>query len=175
MLTLILARARNGAIGLDNALPWHLPEDLGHFKRSTMGATLLMGRRTWESIGRPLPGRTLVVLSRRPLEGGMPAGAGGGAAGPLPPGIIQERDLDTALARHGAGERELFVIGGADLYRQTLPRADRILLTEIDSEPRADTFFDVPFGDDWSLVSREDREAADGTRFAWLDLRRRRR
>ena len=77
MLTLILARARNGAIGLDNALPWHLPEDLGHFKRSTMGATLLMGRRTWESIGRPLPGRTLVVLSRRPLEGGMPAGAGG--------------------------------------------------------------------------------------------------
>lgn len=167
MLTLILARARNGAIGLGNGLPWHLPEDLGHFKRSTMGGTLLMGRRTWASIGRPLPGRTMVVLSRRPL-----APAGDGA--PLPPAVVHESNLDEALVRHGGTDRELFVIGGADLYRQTLNRADRVLLTEIDSEPAADTFFDVRFDDSWETVSREDRVAADGTHFSWLDLRRRR-
>ena len=170
MLTLILARARNGAIGLANGLPWHLPEDLAHFKRATMGATLLMGRRTWESIGRPLPGRTLVVLSRRSPP--APAADGAGSAGPSP-AVRHESDLDAAIASHGGEGRELFVIGGADLYRQALPKADRILLTEIDSEPAGDTFFEADFSEGWDTVSREERIAADGTRFAWLDLRRR--
>ena len=176
MLTLILARARNGAIGLGNGLPWRLPEDLAHFKRATMGATLLMGRRTWESIGRPLPGRTLVVLSRRP-----PAPAAAGSAEPSSSAsssssssaVRHESDLDAAIASHGAEGRELFVIGGADLYRQVLPKADRVLLTEIDSEPAADTFFEADFSEGWDTVSRDERIAADGTRFTWLDLRRR--
>ncbi len=168
MLTLILARARNGAIGLNNGLPWHLPEDLGHFKRATMGATLLMGRRTWESIGRPLPGRTMLVLSRRP------AGDASTEPAALPAGVTQARDLDAAIRQYGGMDQELFVIGGADLYHQTLPLADRILLTEIDSEPVADTWFDLSFEQGWDVLTREDRVAADGTRFAWLDLRRRR-
>lgn len=161
MLTLILARGRNGAIGLGNGLPWHLPEDLAHFKRTTMGAPLLMGRKTWDSIGRPLPGRRMVVLSRQPL-----------APAPASDQVIHETDLDQAIARHGEG-RELFVIGGADLYRQTLGRADRVILTEIDLAPEADTFFDVDFSAGWEAVSRQPGRSAEGLAFDWIDLRRR--
>lgn len=185
MLTLILARARNGAIGLANGLPWHLPEDLAHFKRATMGATLVMGRRTWESIGRPLPGRTMIVLSRRPaapaIEGGdlppttvggdLPATTVDGA--PASPAVRQASDLDAVIAAYANDGRELFVIGGADLYRQALPKADRVLLTEIDAEPEADTFFDTSFAEGWDTVSSVTRVAANGTRLTWLDLRRR--
>ncbi len=189
MLTLILARARNGAIGLANGLPWHLPEDLAHFKRATMGATLLMGRRTWESIGRPLPGRTMVVLSRRstvptdlplPTDAALPARPGSaptaaaGREAPPSPAVHQAASLDEAIATYAADGRELFVIGGADLYRQALSKADRILLTEIDTEPEADTFFDASFADGWDTISEQAHVAADGTRLTWLDLRRRR-
>lgn len=163
MLTLIVARARNGAIGLDNGLPWRIPEDLAFFKRTTMGATLLMGRRTWESLGRPLPGRRMVILSRGPAP----------AAGSADDPVSWAPSLEDALREHGVAGRELFVIGGADVYRQAMPLADRILITEIDAEPRADTFFPAPDPRDWIEVSREERIAADGTRFAWVDLRRR--
>ncbi|MET0508104.1 MAG: dihydrofolate reductase [Burkholderiaceae bacterium] len=171
MLTLIVARARNGAIGLGNDLPWHLPEDLAFFKRATMGATLVMGRRTWESIGRPLPGRKMVVVSRRPIAGVADGGSSTAAAGDDV--VTRASSLEDALQRHGADGRELFVIGGADVFRQVMPVADRILMTEIDSEPQADTFMDAPADDDWIAVSREERAAPDGTRFAWVDLRRR--
>jgi dihydrofolate reductase len=171
MLTLIVARARNGAIGLGNDLPWHLPEDLAFFKRTTMGATLVMGRRTWESIGRPLPGRKMVVVSRSPIagiddDGSSPAVSGNAA-------VTRAPSLEEALRRHRAAGRELFVIGGADVFRQVLSVADRILMTEIDVEAHGDTFMEAPADDDWIAVSREQRIAADGTRFAWVDLRRR--
>ena len=96
LITLIAARARNGVIGRNNALPWHLPEDLKHFRQQTMGHTVLLGRKTWESIGRPLPGRQMVVISRQPLD--------------LPEGVGQARSLDEAIARH-ADEAEVFVMG----------------------------------------------------------------
>lgn len=169
MLTLILARAANGAIGLANGLPWHLPEDLAHFKRATMGATLLMGRRTWESIGRVLPGRTMVVLSRQAA-----AATSAGVTSPPPEGLRFETDLDAAIRAHGGEGRELFVIGGAELYRQALPRADRVLLTEIEGAPEADTFFDASFdAAHWETFRHEAHVASDGTRLRWLDLRRR--
>jgi dihydrofolate reductase len=163
VLTLIVARARNGAIGLDNGLPWRIPEDLAFFKRTTMGATLLMGRRTWESLGRPLPGRRMVVLSR---GSALPTSSADDPVSWAP-------SLEAALRHHRVAGRELFVIGGADLYRQAMPLADRILITEIDAEPHADTFLTAPDPRDWIEVSREERVADDGTRFAWVDLRRR--
>ena len=106
LITLIAARARNGVIGQNNALPWHLPEDLKHFRQQTMGHTVLLGRKTWESIGRPLPGRQMVVISRQPLD--------------LPEGVDQARSLDEAIARH-ADEAEVFVMGGAQIYTLAWP------------------------------------------------------
>lgn len=114
-LSLIVAMDRNGLIGRGADLPWRLPADLAHFKRMTLGKTVLMGRRTWDSIGRPLPGRDNWVLSRDP--GFAPAGA------------RTFDSLEAALAAHGQGE--LMVMGGADLYRQALPLARRLYLTEV--------------------------------------------
>lgn len=160
--TIIVARARNGAIGLDNRLPWHLPEDLAHFRRTTMGHTLLMGRKTWESIGRPLPGRRMVVLSRgRPL---------------LPEGVEHRTSLTEALAAHAASThcmQQVFVIGGAEVYRAARSLAARMLVTEIDLEPAADAFFDDPDPRDWEPVSRTENSAKDGLHYAIVDYRRR--
>ena len=128
--SLIAAADRNGVVGIVDAagmrLPWHLPDDLRHFKRVTMGCPVLMGRRTWQSIGRPLPGRTNVVLTRD--------------AGFAADGAVVARDADAALqavrgALQSAGVpdlREAFVLGGAEVFAQFLPSADRLYLTEID-------------------------------------------
>jgi dihydrofolate reductase len=124
-VSLIAAVARNGGIGKDNALLVHLPDDLPRFKRLTMGAPLLMGRKTWDSIGRPLPGRRSIVITRNPqwrAEGAESA-----------------RSLDAALAL--VGSATTFVIGGAEIYALALPRADELLLTEIDADFDADAFF----------------------------------
>ena len=112
-LTMIAARARNGVIGHQNRMPWHLPEDLKHFRQQTMGHVVLLGRKTWESIGRPLPGRRMVVISRQSLT--------------LPEGVELAASLDEAIARH-ATEDEIMVMGGAQIYKQTWSRADRLLL-----------------------------------------------
>jgi len=125
-LTLIVARARNGTIGHRGALPWRLPEDLALFRRTTMGHPILMGRRTHASIGRPLPGRRNIVLSRDP--------------GFRCAGCEVAPDLDSALALC-ADASDVFVIGGADLYRAALPRADRLLVTEIAADFEGDVFF----------------------------------
>ena len=128
-LVLIAGVARNGAIGKDDALPWRLPEDLKHFKQHTLGWPVIMGRRTWESLPpafRPLPGRRNLVVTRQAdwrAEGAEPA-----------------HSLDAALQRVGDSERA-FVIGGAQLYAEALPRADELLLTEIDADFEADAFF----------------------------------
>lgn len=123
MLSLILALAKNRVIGRDNDLPWHLPRDLQHFKRLTTGHTLLMGRRTWESIGRPLPKRRSLVLSRNPAFDAV--------------GAEVFPDLTSALDATTADE-QVFVIGGASLFAEALPLADRLLLTRIHAEVEGD-------------------------------------
>lgn len=160
-ITLILARARNGVIGASGGLPWHLPEDLAFFKRTTMGHPIVMGRKTWESIGRPLPGRRSVVVTRD--RGYAAAGAE----------VVHGLDEAVALCADAA---EIFVIGGAGLYADALPRADRLLLTEIDAEFDGDTFLPAPSAAVWSEATREHHPPA-GARpygFDFVDYRRRR-
>jgi dihydrofolate reductase len=141
-LIVIVARARNGVIGRDNQLPWHLPEDLKYFKRTTMGAPVIMGRKTHESIGRPLPGRRNLVVTRdasRHFEGCETAGS-----------------LEEAVARcERDGVAEAFLIGGAQLYREGLEQADRLLVTEIDRDIEGDAMFPAPDPAVWREVSRE--------------------
>jgi dihydrofolate reductase len=139
-ITLIVARARNGVIGRGGTLPWRLPEDLAHFKRTTMGHPIVMGRRTWESIGRPLPGRRSIVVSRQP---GFDA-----------PGAEVATSLDAALALC-ADSPEIFVIGGAQLYREALPRAQRLIVTEIDADFDGDADFPAPDPLQWRETARQ--------------------
>ncbi|HUN94514.1 MAG TPA: dihydrofolate reductase [Burkholderiaceae bacterium] len=139
LLTLIVARARNGAIGIDGGLPWRLPEDLAFFRRTTMGHPILMGRRTYESIGRPLPGRRNLVLSR--------------SAGYAAPGCEIVASLDEALRRCG-NDDEIFVIGGAQPYRDAMPRADRLVVTEIDADFDADVHLPPIDAEQWAETSR---------------------
>ncbi|GAB4037245.1 MAG: dihydrofolate reductase [Rubrivivax sp.] len=162
-LALIAAVARDGAIGRGNALLWSDPEDMRHFRAETQGCPVVMGRRTWESLParfRPLPGRRNVVVTRQ--------------AGYAAPGAETAPGLDEALARVAAAPR-VFVIGGGQLYAEALPRADELVLTEVDAAfPDADTFFPrIPRGL-FDEVSREARRAADGTAFAFVHYRRRR-
>ena len=139
-LTLIVARARNGVIGKDNAMPWKIPGEQAYFKRLTMGHPIVMGRKTWESIGRPLPGRRSIVVSRDPAY----IAAGAERAG----------SLDEALALAGDAP-EVFVIGGAQLYAAALPRADRLLITEIDHDFDGDTSFPAPDPAQWQETARD--------------------
>ena len=142
-LTLIVAMGENRVIGRDGALPWRLPADLARFKRLTMGHALLVGRKTWESIGRPLPGRDMIVISRT-LEA-------------APAGTRLARSLDEAIALGGDGE--LFVAGGGEIYREALPRARRIHLTRVADSPPGDTFF-PPFDESaFRLVEDEPHDA----------------
>ncbi len=131
--------ARNGVIGRDNALPWRLPADLARFKQLTMGHHLIMGRKTWESIGRVLPGRTMVVLSSRPDF--------------AVPGVLHARSIEQALAL--CGEDEVFVAGGAEVFRQLLPRATRLCMTLVDADIPGDIRFPEFDESTWSLTSRE--------------------
>jgi dihydrofolate reductase len=150
-LTLIVARARNSVIGRDGALPWRLPEDLAFFKRTTMGHPIVMGRRTWESIGRPLPGRRNLVVSRQ--------------AGFVAAGAEVVPSLDDAL-RRCEGSPDVFVIGGAQLYRDALPRAGRLIVTEIDADFEGDTHWPSPDPEQWRETSREHLPPAQERRFA---------
>ena len=145
-ITLIAAVADNGVIGRGNDIPWRLPEDWRRFKRTTMGHHLIMGRRTWESIGRPLPGRRTVVVSRGEPE--------------LPAGVDLAHSFEEALdlARE-TGETEAFVAGGAEIYRRALPEAERLLLTRVHATPEGDTHFPEWNRDDWELASREPHAA----------------
>lgn len=131
MLSLIVACSRNGVIGVDNRLPWRLPEDLKHFKRVTMGKPLIMGRKTYDSIGRPLPGRTTVVVTRQP--------------GWRAEGVIVCSSLEDAIGRAqgalGPGDDEVIVAGGEQIYRQCLDRADRIYLTRVEIDVEGDARF----------------------------------
>ncbi|HKU13683.1 MAG TPA: type 3 dihydrofolate reductase [Steroidobacteraceae bacterium] len=126
MISLIVAAAQNGVIGSDNRLPWHLPDDLKRFKALSLGKPVVMGRRTFESIGKPLPGRTNIVVSRQP--------------GLAIAGAIVARSLDAALAAAGDAP-EIVVIGGAEIFRQVLPRADTVHLTRVHASVDGDAVF----------------------------------
>lgn len=159
-VTLILARARNGVIGDKGGLPWRLPEDLAFFKRTTMGHPIVMGRKTWESIGRPLPGRRSVIVTRDRAYAAT--------------GAEVVHTLEEAIQRC-TGADEIFVIGGAQLYADALPRADRLLLTEIDADFEGDTLLPAPSPAVWSESTRERHPATDARPFGFdfVDYRRR--
>jgi dihydrofolate reductase len=160
VVSLIVAVAENGVIGARGALPWRLPDELAHFKRTTLGKPVLMGRRTWESLGRPLPGRANVVLSRDPNFS--------------PRGALVARDLDEALGMHAAAP-EQFVIGGASLYAEALPRADRIYLTRVHARPAGDVFFPELASGEWgeSLLAEHPADARHAHAFSIYLLVRR--
>lgn len=154
-VTIIAAVATNNVIGKDGRIPWRLPADLAHFKRTTLGHTLVMGRRTYESTGA-LPGRTTLVLTRDPDWRPEPVGEGRDAR------VETVHSLDRAIERaHREGETELFVCGGEAVYREALPRAHRLVLTRVDAEPEGDTRFPEPDWTRWRLVSREELDRDD--------------
>jgi dihydrofolate reductase len=148
-ITIVAAVARNGVIGVDGGLPWHLPQDLSRFKELTMGHVLVMGRRTYESIGRPLPGRTTVVVTRRP---DWSAGADE---------VIRARDVPGALELAAEIDDDVFVVGGGQIYEETLALADRLELTLVDAEPDGDTVFPQVDWSDWREVRRERGEGVE--------------
>lgn len=145
-LAMIAALADNRVIGLDNKMPWHLPADLKHFKAMTLGKPIVMGRKTWDSLGRPLPGRLNLVVSRQPdlqLNGAETF-----------------TTLDTALIRaeqwaREQGVSELMLIGGAQLYDQALQQAQRLYLTRIDAAPEGDAFFPAFDEAEWQCVDSQ--------------------
>lgn len=163
-VSLIVAMARNRVIGINNTLPWHLPADLKHFKALTMGHHIVMGRKTYESIGKPLPGRTSVVVTRN--------------ADYAPPGVIAVNSLEAAILACGDDE-EIFVIGGAELYRQAIAFADRIYLTEIDADISGDAHFTELDRKLWQEAERinhaPDESNAHPYHFVMLDRKRARR
>ena len=151
-LCLIAACAHDRVIGLNNSMPWHLPQDLRHFKALTLGKPIIMGRKTWDSLGRPLPGRLNLVVSRQPglqLEGAEVF-----------------TGLEAAISRANEwareqGVEEIMLIGGGQLYAQALPQADRIYLTRIDLAVQGDAFFpDLP---GWQRVASEAHPAGETT------------
>ena len=156
-LSLIAVVARNGGIGRDNALLWYLSEDLRHFKRTTLGCPVIMGRKTWDAIGRPLPGRRNIVVTRN---------AGWAATGAEAAG-----DLTHALSL-ASGAAKVFVIGGAQLYAAAMPFADELVLTEVDADASADTFFPHWDSAAFSEQSRASHTDPHGLRYSFVVYQR---
>jgi len=140
-LSVIVALAKNRVIGLNNTLPWHLPEDLKRFKQLTMGHHIIMGRKTYESLGRLLPGRQTVIVTRNPDY--------------KVDGAIVVHSLEQAISVSSA-DSEAFLIGGAELYQQSLPLAKRLYLTMIDAEFEGDAYFPEIELDHWDLLEQQD-------------------
>jgi len=140
-ISLIVAMASNRAIGLNNEMPWHLSADLKKFKQITMGSPILMGRKTYESIGRPLPGRTNIIISRNKTY--------------QQADCLVFNSIENAIAACQQYD-EIFVIGGATFYQAILPQADKLYLTEINKSFDADTFFPVINKDEWREITRKD-------------------
>jgi dihydrofolate reductase len=159
-LSIIAAVACNGAIGKNNALLVHLPDDLPRFKRLTMGAPLLMGRKTWDSIGRPLPGRRSIVITRNPQW--QAAGA-------------EPADSWSAALNMVGSAPQAFVIGGAEIYALALPHADELLLTEIDADFEADAFFPPWSQADFVQTSSQENIGPQGLRYRFSAYARRSR
>jgi len=144
VISIIVAMAENRVIGIDNRLPWHLPDDMKWFRRHTLGKPVVMGRKTWESIGKPLPGRQNIVVTADP----------GFAA----PGCTVVHSVEAALSA-AAGAEEIMIMGGASFYEQLLPRTDRLYLTLVHAEVAGDTRFPELEWGAWREVERSDRRA----------------
>jgi dihydrofolate reductase len=151
-VTLIAAVGRNGVIGADNDMPWHLPEDFAFFKRTTMGHPMVMGRRTFDSIGRVLPGRRTIVVTRQRDWSH--------------PDVETAHSLSEALALAGPAT-EVFVCGGGQVYAEAMPWAHRLLVTEVDQSPEGDVKFPPIDPAQWQETAREDREG-----FSWVTYER---
>ncbi|TMN23696.1 dihydrofolate reductase [Lentibacillus cibarius] len=157
MISLLVAMDQNQVIGYQNDLPWYLPNDLKFFKQKTTGNTIFMGRKTFEAIGKPLPNRTNVVITRKQTG--------------FPEGIEVVHDIDAVLEwnrRHS--DAEIFVIGGADIFRQLLPHADRMYITRIDETFKGDTYFPSFNEEDWQLTSRKRGEQNDKNPYTYYFL-----
>ncbi|MEO7053443.1 MAG: dihydrofolate reductase [Rhizomicrobium sp.] len=156
MITLVLAMAENGVIGKDGAIPWRIAEDMKRFKALTLGKPVIMGRKTWDSLPRkPLPDRTNIVVTRD--------------AGWRAPGAVPETLLDMALDIAAHESNETMVIGGAEIYRSLLPRADRIELTEVHRAFDGDAHFDFDKSG-WREIAREDHITPDGLAYSYVTL-----
>jgi len=154
-IIIIAAVAKNRVIGKDNQLIWNIPEDMAHFKSLTQGHTVVMGRKTWESLPprfRPLPGRRNIVVTRQ--------------ADYLAPGAETATSLEAAFAL-AASDAKLFVIGGADIYAQAIAMADRLELTEVDLSPDGDAWFPDISGNIWHLMSTQNGISATGIGFSF--------
>ena len=152
IISIIVAVDEVGGIGIDNKIPWHLPADLKRFKTITMGHHLVMGRKTYQSIGSPLPGRKIIVLSRNSdltLDGCLIASS-----------------INSALKlAEGAGEREVFIVGGAEVFNKTLQMADHLYLTRVHCSQKADTYFPVLKDADWTGICSQFHPADDNNQF----------
>ena len=146
-ISFLVAVASNGVIGRDGKLPWHLSNDLKRLKNLSMGHHIIMGRKTWDEIGRrPLPGRPHVIVSRSPIASQE--------------NVVGVATIDEAFAAIPPSEDEVFILGGAEIFRQTLHRADRMYITQVHADVAGDTYFpDFDDVNEWRLVDREDFEA----------------
>ena len=149
-ISLIVAFTQNRVIGEDNQMPWHLPRDLAWFKRNTLNKPVIMGRKTFESIGRPLPNRNNIVLSRQPF---------------IYDGVQWADSLQTALS-FCENEAEVMIIGGGELFKQSLPMADKLYLTEIQTALDGDTFFPQIDFNQWKIVEEEYTQADEKNAYA---------
>lgn len=147
---MVAAVAANGVIGAGGDIPWRLPEDFAHFKRTTLGHTLVMGRSTYDSIGRPLPGRTTIVLTRSPDWSAE--------------GVLVAHDLDAALALAADLPGDVMVAGGAQVYAEAMPRADEQIISEVHQSPDGDTCYPSFDEADWVETAREPHEGFDVVR-----------
>ena len=158
-ISLIYARAANGVIGKNGTMPWHLPEDLAHFKRLTQGWPVVMGRKTWDSLPprfRPLPGRTNIVVTRQPDWAAA--------------GAVRANSVADALAVC-AGAEEVWIIGGAQIYAQALPLAERVEVTEIAADYDGDAFAPT-LGDQWTACDRHAGVASSGLKFSFVTYKK---
>jgi len=156
-LTIIVATDSSNGIGINNTLPWHLPEDLAHFKRLTSGHPIIMGRKTFDSIGRPLPNRRNIVISRN--------------ADWRHEGVERVGSLQEALALV-AGDGDAFVIGGGQIFEQALPLVDKLVITRIDRTYECDAFFPVLSEGAWRETAREDHVSAAGLPYSFISYTR---
>jgi dihydrofolate reductase len=154
-VVLVAAVADNGVIGVDGDLPWRLPPDLAHFKRTTLGHVVVMGRKTYESMGRPLPGRTNVVVTRQPSWSAE--------------GVLVAASLDEAMALAREHDGDVMVIGGGEVYAQSLDLAHEVVLTEVHLAPEGDARFPALDPEVWREESREAHEH-EGVRFDFVRL-----
>ena len=156
-LTIIVATDSSNGIGINNTLPWHLPEDLAHFKRLTSGHPIIMGRKTFDSIGRPLPNRRNIVISRNTQW--------------QHDGVERVGSLQEALALV-AGGADAFIIGGGQIFEQAMPLVGKLVITRIDRKYECDAFFPALSAGEWQEAAREDHVSAAGLPYAFITYNR---